>query len=107
MKELYALTLKIKNKKVFINGKKHEESYIQFIDSSYHSKNKSPRDNFGPVVISANNYFVMGDNRDNSLDSRFWGTIKREEIIGKVGMIYFSRKKQFPFVRINRIGEKI
>ena len=41
------------------------------------------RDSYGPVTLPANSYFVMGDNRDNSNDSRFWGFVRKEEIIGK------------------------
>jgi signal peptidase I len=67
---------------VLPEGKKHK---VQFYEDFLFSK----RD-FGPVVVPPNHYFVMGDNRDNSEDSRYWGFLPRENIVGKAFVIYFS-----------------
>jgi signal peptidase I len=67
---------------VFINGRKLIEPYIQ-------ASRRSPASPFGPVKIANNNYFMMGDNRAESCDSRFWGTVPRKNIIGKVFLTYW------------------
>jgi signal peptidase I len=73
---------KVIYKEVMPEGIKHK---VQFYEDFPFSK----RD-FGPVVVPPNHYFVMGDNRDNSEDSRYWGFLPRENIVGKAFVIYFS-----------------
>lgn len=100
-------TLQIRNKEVFINGNRLNEPYVVHNDSRIFPKGSDPRDNFGSFIVPPNHYFVMGDNRDNSLDSRYWGTIERTKIEGKPNFIYWSWQKKIPFVRFLRIGKKV
>lgn len=73
---------KVIYEEILPEGRKHK---VQFYEDFPFSK----RD-FGPVVVPPNHYFVMGDNRDNSEDSRYWGFVPRENIVGKAFVIYFS-----------------
>ncbi|MGH9425334.1 MAG: signal peptidase I [Terriglobia bacterium] len=89
-------TLEIRDKAVYINGKELEESYKHFIDPNIYERGSGipsdyiARDNFGPKVIPPSSYFMMGDNRDNSNDSRFWGVVDGKMVIGKPLFIYWS-----------------
>ncbi len=69
---------------IYINDKPLKEDYTQYIDPG------SIYEHFGPYYIPADNYFAMGDNRDNSQDSRFWGFVPRDHFIGKALVIYWS-----------------
>ncbi len=81
----------IKKKMVFVNeALLNEEGYTQRIDPGIIDGQINSRDSFGPIMVPSDSYFVLGDNRDQSLDSRFWGFVKREKILGKAEFIYFS-----------------
>jgi signal peptidase I len=86
-------TIEIHDKKVLINGTPTTEpNTVKFIENTIlpRRNGRNSRDNFGPFVIPSEHYFVMGDNRDNSSDSRFWGPVPREFIVAKPLRIYWS-----------------
>ena len=89
-------TVELKEKKVYINGTPLVEPYVHFLTapaspSEFHEVTSfDVRERYGPVTVPADHYFVMGDNRDNSQDSRYWGFLPRENIKGKSLVIYWS-----------------
>jgi len=97
--------VKITDKKVYVNDILQEEEYAVHKDSDTFSGNISPRDNFGPVKVPRGALFVMGDNRDNSHDGRFWGFVDLKAVKGKAFMIYWSWNREEFGVRWKRIGD--
>lgn len=93
-----------RDKNIFVNGRKVVESYAQHVDGDIKPREMDRRDNFGPVVVPQGEVFVMGDNRDQSYDSRFWGFVNDNEIKGKAMIIYWSWDQDKTWVRFGRIG---
>jgi signal peptidase I len=93
-----------RNKVVYVNGVLLKENYVQHNDAQ---NTMETRDNFGPFTVPINSYFVMGDNRDQSLDSRFWGSIPKDYIRGKAFRIYWSWDRENARVRWDRIGMRL
>jgi signal peptidase I len=89
-------TLELRDKKVSINGHPLDEPYVHFLEppgttSEFREVTSyDVRERYGPVTVPPNQYFVMGDNRDNSQDSRYWGFLPRDYIKGKALVIYWS-----------------
>lgn len=119
-------TVEIREKQVYVDGElvelpqhsKFASNVIYpagYVESSIVPKDMTlrNRDNFGPLTVPEGHYFVMGDNRDNSADSRYWGFLDRDLIIGKALVIYFSWNDKQPVNRLNkrirweRIGQLI
>ena len=126
-------TLQMKNAVLWRNGAAQREPYVEHVDSltdasapemrdwqahyllpgvnraTYHPS----RDNWGPLVVAPGQYFVMGDNRDNSYDSRYWGFVDRKVIRGRPLFVYYSFDhdswRALPFItaiRWSRIGHQ-
>ncbi len=104
-------TVAISNKVIYINGQKTEDKWGHYSDSIILPEFVNPRDNFGPFTVPKNSYFVMGDNRDRSLDSRYWGVVSREHLVGRALILYFSLNSKpdnmLGYVRWSRIGSLI
>jgi signal peptidase I len=96
--------LEVRQQKVYINGKLYEDLYARHTESVSESS-LVPRDDFGPVLVPDGYVFVMGDNRENSQDSRYWGFLNIKKIRGKALMIYWSWNQIENWVRIERFGK--
>jgi len=100
-------TVEIKDKILLINGKTVKEPYIVHKEKKTIPATENPRDNLPLLKIAADSYFVMGDNRDRSYDSRFWSTVSKDKIKGTVKSIYWSWDKTTMSVRWDRIGKTV
>lgn len=126
-------TLAMRDGVLYVNGEREMEGYVRHVqpngdhhDPQFGWQNKylvrgvrssdyrPTRDNWGPIVVPEGKYFVMGDNRDNSLDSRYWGFVDRSLIKGRPLVIYYSferdRLSPLPWlteVRWGRLGNVI
>ncbi|MBN2515554.1 MAG: signal peptidase I [Deltaproteobacteria bacterium] len=99
--------IEIKNKKIYINGTAFNDTHGVYTDSLILPRSMQPRDNFGPVKVPMGHIFAMGDNRDNSYDSRFWGFVNLDDVIGKAFIIYWSWNREIHNLRWNRLGKII
>ena len=97
-------TIEIRNKNVFVNGERYITPEAVYKDGNLTA---GPRDNMPPVTVPDDNYFVMGDNRDRSYDSRFWRFVDRSAIKGLAFIKYWSWDSEKFMPRWGRIGRMI
>ncbi|MCU0250722.1 MAG: signal peptidase I [Vicinamibacterales bacterium] len=88
-------TIELRDHQIHVNGRAIEEPYAHYLPRPSSARggelaSDDVRERYGPVVVPAGSVFVMGDNRDNSQDSRYWGFLPKENIKGKALMIYWS-----------------
>jgi signal peptidase I len=88
--------IEIRNKTVWLNGAPQAERYVAHSDSVIRSVQEDRRDNLRPIVVGPDQFFVLGDNRDNSNDSRYFGPVPRALIRGHVYKIYWPLARAGP-----------
>jgi signal peptidase I len=91
--------IEARDKVIYVNGMPANEPFIRHTDSLVLPN----RDNFGPIEIPKDKYFCMGDNRDNSRDSREWGFVDIKDVKGKALIIYFSKDTSQSLLRLDKV----
>ena len=100
-------TVRIVKKRLYINGAEVPDPHAVYRKDMALLGDDQKMDNFGPVTVPKGSLFVMGDNRDQSFDSRFWGFVPLKDVLGKAFTIYWSWNGQESTVRWNRLGHLI
>jgi signal peptidase I len=103
VKGLPGETIEIRNKVLYVNGQAIQDDNA-FYEGTPERMARAPRDNFGPFLVPEGTVFVMGDNRDHSHDSRFWGTVPIDDILGKAFVLYWSWDSKEFSPRWSRLG---
>ena len=99
--------VEVRDKKIYVNNMPLDDMFGVYTDPHSFPASFQPRDNFGPVTVPPDSLFVMGDNRDHSYDSRWWGYVNLKAVQGKAFMIYWSWDTENFGVRWNRIGKTL
>lgn len=95
--------VEIRDKVLYVDGKPREEPYVVHKDPRIIPPDTNGRDNFGPYVVPQGHLFMMGDNRDNSHDSRFWGALPRNLVKGQAMILYWSWDEDRRMPRFERL----
>ena len=100
-------TIEIKDKQVHVDGQPAQEPYAIHSDPAVRPGGYDYRDNYGPYTVGENQLFMMGDNRDNSNDSRYWGPLEMDLVKGRAMFIYWSWNGERNWPRWERIFRPI
>lgn len=96
-------TVEIRDKVLYVDGHPRDEPFAVHKDPRTLPRELGPRDNFGPFVVPQDHLFMMGDNRDNSQDSRFWGALPVNLVKGKAMFLYWSWDPDRRLPRVSRL----
>lgn len=110
LKRIVALagdTLELRDQVLYRNGQVVNEPFVMHAGGMMEPRGTSPRDNLGPLVVPAGHVFLLGDNRENSLDSRFHGPVALENVLGRATGIYMTEGKGPSAERTARIGKAL
>ncbi|MFA4919102.1 MAG: signal peptidase I [Thermodesulfovibrionales bacterium] len=91
--------IEARDKIIYVNGVPANEPFMRHTDNLVLPN----RDNFGPIEIPKDKFFCMGDNRDNSRDSREWGFVDIKDVKGKALIVYFSKDTSYPLLRVDKV----
>jgi len=91
--------IEARDKIIYVNGVPANEPFMRHTDNFVLPN----RDNFGPIEIPKDKFFCMGDNRDNSRDSREWGFVDIKDVRGKALIVYFSKDTSYPLLRVDKV----
>ncbi len=99
-------TVEVRDRVIYINGEPIKDPYAVHKGNMYGNSTEEG-DNFGPYLVPAGRIFAMGDNRENSYDSRFWGTLPMRDIKGRAFIIYFSWDNNSHWLRGRRFMKRL
>ena len=100
-------TVEVRDKQLYVEGRPRVEPFVQHTDGVVRPAAYDQRDNFGPYTVPPGSLFMMGDNRDNSNDSRYWGPVEMDLVKGRAMFIYWSWDKDRNWPRFPRLFKAI